>query len=228
MVSVHFVARNVLAEKVTCEKWTRKAPDCKSLVYSSNELYLLDSPNNCIKIFAKGKQWSYFRSISPSGMHVSKFILTLLNSRGTFENRYFTVNPKRTAYYISSLSFIFQEMRGLALSPDNNLYISNCWSHSILRVHKKSADTTLLADRKSFFQKRFPGYIDVDDGCWRRNVLVTTLRCLWRFWPFLSPTSSIFYHWRRPPTTKRCHQYRNSVTNIHLSPTFIEPISQVA
>ena len=39
-------------------------------------------------------------------------------------------------------------MRGLALSPDNNLYISNCWSHSILRVHKKSADTTLLADRK--------------------------------------------------------------------------------
>ena len=21
------------------------------------------------------------------------------------------------------------------------------------------------------------GYIDVDDGCWRRNVLVTTLRC---------------------------------------------------
>ena len=64
------------------EKWTKnelkKAPDCKSLVYSSNELYLLDSPNNCIKIFAKGKQWSYFRSISPSGMHVSKFILTLL------------------------------------------------------------------------------------------------------------------------------------------------------
>ena len=51
---------------------TLKAPDCKSLVYSSNELYLLDSPNNCIKIFAKGKQWSYFRSISPSGMHVSK------------------------------------------------------------------------------------------------------------------------------------------------------------
>ena len=43
-------------------------------------------------------------------------------------------------------------MRGLALSPDNNLYISNCWSHSILRVHKKSADTTLLADRKLFFR----------------------------------------------------------------------------
>ena len=35
------------------------------------------------------------------------------------------------------------------------------------------------------------GYIDVGDGCWRRNLLVTTLRCWWRFWPFLSPTSSI-------------------------------------
>ena len=23
----------------------------------------------------------------------------------------------------------------------------------------------------------FNGYIDVDDGCWRRNVLVATLRC---------------------------------------------------
>ena len=24
---------------------------------------------------------------------------------------------------------------------------------------------------------KFEGYIDVGDGCWRRNVLVTTLRC---------------------------------------------------
>ena len=39
-------------------------------------------------------------------------------------------------------------MRGLALSPDNNLYISNCWTHSILRLHKNSGDTGLLADRK--------------------------------------------------------------------------------
>ena len=31
-------------------------------------------------------------------------------------------------------------------------------------------------------------YIDVGDRCWRRNVLVTILRCWWRFW---SPTSSI-------------------------------------
>ena len=37
-------------------------------------------------------------------------------------------------------------------------------------------------------------YIDVGDGCWRRNVLVTTLRCWWRFWPFLSPATSIFEH----------------------------------
>ena len=35
------------------------------------------------------------------------------------------------------------------------------------------------------------GYIDVGDGCWRRNVLVTIWKCWWRFWPFRSPTSSI-------------------------------------
>ena len=72
------------------------------------------------------------------------------------------------------------------------------------------------------FQKRFDndGYIDVGDGCWRQNVLVTTLRCWWRFWQFDSPTSCIFYHKRRAPTTKRCHQNRNSVTNSQkLSPT---------
>ena len=28
------------------------------------------------------------------------------------------------------------------------------------------------------------GYIDVDDGCWRRNVLVIILRCWWKFWSF--------------------------------------------
>jgi len=27
------------------------------------------------------------------------------------------------------------------------------------------------------------GYIDVGDGCWRRNVLVTITRWWWRFWP---------------------------------------------
>ena len=60
---------------------------------------------------------------------------------------------------------------------------------------------------------------EVDDECWRWNVLVTILRYWWRFWPFLPPTSSIFQHKRRAPTSKRCHQYRNSVTNIRkLSP----------
>ena len=34
------------------------------------------------------------------------------------------------------------------------------------------------------------GFIDVGDGCWRRNVLVTTIRCWWRFWPFWSPKST--------------------------------------
>ena len=38
---------------------------------------------------------------------------------------------------------------------------------------------------------KLDGYIDVGDGCWTRKVLVTILRCWWRFWPFWSPTSSI-------------------------------------
>ena len=58
------------------------------------------------------------------------------------------------------------------------------------------------------------GHIDVCEECWRRNVLVTTLRCWW--W-LRSPTPTIFLHKRRAPTFKRFHKHRNSVTNIHKS-----------
>ena len=47
------------------------APECKSLVYSDNEVYMLDSPNNTIKVFSRGRHWAYFRSITPKGMDVS-------------------------------------------------------------------------------------------------------------------------------------------------------------
>ena len=61
------------------------------------------------------------------------------------------------------------------------------------------------------------GHIDIGDGCWSQNVLVTTLRCWWRFW---SPTSIIFLLSWRALAFKRCHQHRNSVNNIRkLSPT---------
>ena len=57
------------------------------------------------------------------------------------------------------------------------------------------------------------GYIDIGNGCWRRNELVTTLKCWWQFWSFLSPTSSIFEHYKRiginiqklSPISKLCH-----------------------
>ena len=39
-------------------------------------------------------------------------------------------------------------MRGLSLSPDNSLYISNCWTHSILKVDKNNGETATLADSK--------------------------------------------------------------------------------
>ena len=57
------------------------------------------------------------------------------------------------------------------------------------------------------------GYIDVGDECWRRNMLVTTIRCWWRFWPFWSPMSTIFLHYCRAPTFNWCHQHPKIVTN---------------
>ena len=58
-------------------------------------------------------------------------------------------------------------------------------------------------------------YINVDDGYWLRNILATTLRCWWRFWPFLSATSSIFNYKLRVSKdviklvtpTSTCHQH---------------------
>ena len=32
-------------------------------------------------------------------------------------------------------------------------------------------------DFNSFFRTSIESYIDVDDGCWRRNVLMTVIRC---------------------------------------------------
>ena len=76
-----------------------------------------------------------------------------------------------------------------------------------------------------------PGYIDVGDGCWRRNVLVTTLKCWWRFWPFSSPTPSLnisIGHQHphnvisieiRLPTSKSYRQHK--FTNVYLSLTSI-------
>ena len=45
------------------------------------------------------------------------------------------------------------------------------------------------------------GYIDVGDGCWRPNVLVTSLTC----WMILPPTYQISHH--------------HKVTNVTMSPT---------
>ena len=82
----------------------------------------------------------------------------------------------------------------------------------------------------------FNGYIAVGDGCWRRNVLVTTLRCWWPFWSFLPPASTIFDtsdgHQDskdvimieiQTPTSKNCHQLQ--VTNIMMLPTPLSPWS---
>ena len=48
-----------------------------------------------------------------------------------------------------------------------------------------------------------PGCIDIGDGYWKQNVLVTEIICCWRFWPLSSPTSTFLYHKYRAPTFKR-------------------------
>ena len=64
----------------------------------------------------------------------------------------------------------------------------------------KTLETTDLVFKTS------DGYIDVGDGCWRRIVLMTTLRYWWRFWPFWSPISTILLHKFRAPKFTNRHQ----------------------
>jgi hypothetical protein len=45
--------------------------------------------------------------------------------------------------------FKFKEISGMTLSPDNNLYISNCWTQSILKVDQNTSETAILADSKT-------------------------------------------------------------------------------
>ena len=68
----------------------------------------------------------------------------------------------------------------------------------ILRLNRDSTSCRGLSD----------GYIDVGDGYWRRNLFVTTLK-YWQFWPFSSPTSSIF-------NISVGHQQPKDVNNIEI------------
>ena len=68
--------------------------------------------------------------------------------------------------------------------------------------------------------------IDVGGRCWKRNVLMTTLRFLWRFWPFWSPKSTIFF--TLASVIKNCHQHQchpkkdhNIKNDCLISPTYI-------
>ena len=63
----------------------------------------------------------------------------------------------------------------------NNLSLTSIWGIGDLFFAIKKSPKLLQID-----------YINVGDGCWRRNILMTILRCWWRYWPFWSPTSFIF------------------------------------
>ena len=76
---------------------------------------------------------------------------------------------------------------------------------------------------KSFCYSKFLSkkwvFFDFDDGCWRQNKLVTTLRCWLQFWSFWLSTSTIFYLCftkiqKMSPTSKIGHQYPKIVINL--------------
>ena len=93
---------------------------------------------------------------------------------------------------------------------------SICFSLWKTQKHQSSTDSST-------------GYINIGDGCWRRNVLATTLRCWWRYGRFCHQHPLFFeisVGHQQPKdvtnieilslTSKNCHQ--DKVTNIHLSP----------
>ena len=63
-----------------------------------------------------------------------------------------------------------------------------------------------------------PGYFDVGDRCWRRDMSVTSIRCLTILAILVTNTLS-FSHCRRALTFKRFHQHRIWVINITFTRT---------
>ena len=59
--------------------------------------------------------------------------------------------------------------------------------------------------------------IDDGDGCWRPNVLVTSLRCWWPIQYIVKVTNIMIL----PPTSQISH--RHKITNITISPTSLSP-----
>ena len=118
--------------------------------------------------------------------------------------------------------------------------MTSCWKRFCLKFNReehyskdnaknfyigKISNKTLLFEdmlwpvpRLGIRVKNMRGYIDVGDGCWRRNVLMTTTRCWWRYRPFLSPKSIIFLQKSRAKSFKRCHQHPK-IVNDFKSPT---------
>ena len=90
------------------------------------------------------------------------------------------------------------------------LYLLRC--NTLQKILELSSfHVIFIEDRASRFALPvFRGCIDIGDGCCRRMVLVTTIRCCWQFWPFWSPTSTIFLHKRRAPTSQICQIHSSS------------------
>ena len=85
----------------------------------------------------------------------------------------------------ASQKFLVFRFQTLEFSNVSNLNLRRIW----IRNHGR--ERTYI---QHFPPNAYEGYIDVGYECWRRNMLLRTLRCWWRFWPFQSPTSIIFLH----------------------------------
>ena len=72
----------------------------------------------------------------------------------------------------------------------------------------------LLLTNLFWLWMRLDDYIDVGDGCWRRNMLVTIIRCVWQFLVILVINIHFLFTLllginiqTMSPTSSNCHQF---------------------
>ena len=108
-------------------------------------------------------------------------------------SEFFTVRVFLPSEFLRSDNF-FRTVRALFYLPEFLKEVfsrdkTNSWWNLNLWQMRASIRFTLI-----FGVTWCKSYIVVGDGCKRRNALVTTIRCCWRFWSFWSPTSTIFWN----------------------------------
>jgi len=80
------------------------------------------------------------------------------------------------------------------ITNQRNDHEKSSWAFKkILFRKRKIGNFRVVFDKIGLiFDENHLGYIDVGDGFWRRNVLMTPFECWWRFWPYGSLRSTFY------------------------------------